>query len=60
MKQFRIAPEDDDVMKGIYLFNKLTVKQKRAYVVKFVDDKFADKPDNYRKVVVRNMLRGLQ
>ena len=60
MKQFRVLPEDDEVMAGVYRYNKMTQKQKRAYVVRFVDGKFTDKPENYRKVVVRNMLRDLK
>ena len=60
MKQFRVLPEDDEVMAGVYRYNKMTQKQKRAYVVRFVDSKFTDKPENYRKVVVRNMLKDLK
>ena len=56
MRQFRAVPETQDVTKGIVRFNKLSPKQRRAYVVKFVDKKYAHKPENYRKVVVRNML----
>jgi hypothetical protein len=59
MRQFRAVPESDNVVKGIHRFNRLTTKQKRASVVRFVDKAFAHKPENYRKVVVRNMLKDL-
>ncbi len=59
MRQFRAVPETPEVTNGIVRFNKLSRKQKRAYVVKFVDNKFPDKPINYRKVVARNMLRNM-
>ena len=59
MRQFRATPENQDVTKGIGRFNKLSRQEKRAYVVQFVDRKYAHKPENYRKVVVRNMLRDM-
>ena len=59
MRHIRAVPESRDVMKGIGRFNKLSKKEKRAHVVQFVDRKYADKPENYRKVVVRNMLRDM-
>jgi hypothetical protein len=59
MKMIRAMPESRDVTKGITRFNKMSAKERRAYVVKFVAKQYPDKPDNYRKVVVRNMLKAV-